>query len=100
MLPLFSSWREAVWLGGWGRGGGFCAAPAGPQGGQSQGGSQGQAKQFAVDVLFHFSHLLKNSTCFMLSDFRLRSCCCRTGVCEIFFIFFWLTPGEYGGRFS
>ena len=35
------------------------AVPAGSQSGQSQGGSQRQAKQFGVEVLFHLFHLLE-----------------------------------------
>ena len=35
------------------------AVPAGRQGGQGQGSSQGQGKPFGVEVLFHLFHLLE-----------------------------------------
>ena len=46
--------------GGLGERGRSGATPTGSQGSQSQGGSQGQAKQFDAEVLFHFIHLLEN----------------------------------------
>ena len=76
--------------GGLGERGRSGATPTGSQGSQSQGGSQGQAKQFDAEVLFHFIHLLKNSSFVVCSDFRLRSCGLKTGVAESFFIFFGL----------
>ena len=84
--------------GGLGEGGRSGAVPAGTQGGHCQGGSQGQAQQFGVEVLSHFIHLLKNNSCVVCSDFRLRSCSLKTGVTKLIFFFLLFTQGGYGGR--
>src|SRR5699024_8993551 len=100
MLPLFSSWREAVWLGGWGSAAVSTLLPQAPRVVRARAAVRVRPNNLLWMFFFISVISLKIAlvSCFLILGYEAAAV--EPGSAKYFFIFFWLTPGEYGGRFS